>query len=67
LWRVGVYQGAAREGMRREAWERTEEGLIFNGADAEQERRHGQGVQNGIATDYVQSMRDEIIMLHTGT
>ena len=33
LWRVGVYQGAAREGMRREAWERTEEGLIFNGAD----------------------------------
>lgn len=51
LWRVGVYQGAAREGMRREAWERTEEGLIFNGADAEQERRHGQGVQNGIAAD----------------
>ena len=37
--------------MRREAWERTEEGLIFNGADAEQERRHGQGVQNGIAAD----------------
>lgn len=37
--------------MRREAWERTEEGLIFNGADAEQERRHGQGAQNGIAAD----------------